>query len=338
MTPTHERELTSPVALCDGEGRLLRESVGWSRSPLHTCNLPATLPRKERWNYWAVNDNRFFFSATVADIDLVALAFAYYYDRETRDFAEKTVLAAPGSIPLAPAVAGNAILDTPAMRVAITDEATGTRIRVDAADFRGAPLHADIVVERPAGHETLNVVIPWNETQFQFTSKQNTLPARGTVTIGERRHELGDDAYACLDFGRGVWPEQTLWNWGAASGMQSGRLVGLNLGGQWTDGTGMTENGICIDGKLTKIGEDVRFTYDRARLMEPWQIASASSDRIALTFTPEYERIAKAENETYLSEVHQMFGRYDGVITDATGEPIAISNLWGWIEDHIARW
>ncbi len=27
--------------------------------------------------------------------------------------------------------------------------------------------------------------------------------------------------------------------------MQQGHLVGLNLGGKWTDGTGMTENGLC---------------------------------------------------------------------------------------------
>ena len=72
--------------------------------------------------------------------------------------------------------------------------------------------------------------------------------------------------------------------------------------------------------------------------MEPWTIATASSDRIALTFTPEYERISKAENETYLSEVHQMFGRYDGAVTDDDGTRIAIANLWGWIEDHVARW
>lgn len=33
--------------------------------------------------------------------------------------------------------------------------------------------------------------------------------------------------------------------------------VGLvNLGGKWTDGTGMNENGFVIDGQLTKIHEE----------------------------------------------------------------------------------
>ena len=65
------------------------------------------------------------------------------------------------------------------MRVALTDEGSGTRIRVEAGDFGGMRLEADILVERPEGHETLNVVIPWSDVQFQFTSKQNTLAGVG---------------------------------------------------------------------------------------------------------------------------------------------------------------
>ena len=138
-------------------------------------------------------------------------------------------------------------------------------------------LRADIVLERPAGHETMNVVIPWSDEQFQFTSKQNTLPASGFVELGGERLEFAAPSFGCLDYGRGVWPEKTAWNWGAASGVQDGRLVGLNLGGTWTDGTGMTENAICIDGRLTKICEDLRFEYDRADRMKTWRVRTAET-------------------------------------------------------------
>ena len=131
-------------------------------------------------------------------------------------------------------------------------------------------------MERPIGHETLNVVIPWSDIQFQYTSKQNTLPAVGYVQLDNERLEFASPAFGCLDYGRGVWPEHTVWNWGSASGVQGGRTVGLNLGGQWTDGTGMTENGICIDGRLTKISEDVVFEYDRAAMMKPMACAHRS--------------------------------------------------------------
>jgi hypothetical protein len=225
------------------------------------------------------------------------------------------------------------------MRVSLTDEGTGTRIRVEAQDFGGVPLDVDIVVERPAGHETLNVVIPWTDVQFQYTSKQNTLPASGYVRMGDERWEFGAGSYGCLDYGRGVWPEHTLWNWGAASGVQSGRLVGLNLGGQWTDGTGMTENGLCVDGRLTKISEDLVFDYDRDDMMKPWRVRTAVTDRIDLRFDPEYIRVAQSgRRESWFTDARQAFGCYSGRITPDGADPVELGDMFGWIEDHEARW
>lgn len=338
VPPTHERELTAPALLCDAQGRLLGESVGWSRTPLHRCDLPAGLQRKKRWNYWCVTDGHTLLSATIADIDFVALAFVYVWDAPTGYFAEKTAICPGGGVVLPETPAGDIVFDNPAMRVALLDEHGGTRIRIECADFRGQPLAADVLCTRPAGHETLNVVVPWNDTEFQFTSKQNCLPASGTVAIGGMKRAFGDSAYGVLDYGRGVWPHETRWNWGAASGVQGGHTVGLNLGGQWTDGTGMTENGICVDGRLTKIGEDLRFEYDRADMMRPWRVATQGSDRIALEFVPVYERVAKTDGGAYMSEVHQVFGHYAGtVIADGAG-PIEVRQMFGWIEDHAARW
>ena len=51
-----------------------------------------------------------------------------------------------------------------------------------------------------------------------------------------------------LDFGRGVWPAVNFWNAAAATTVQDGHMIGLNLSGGWTDGTGMTENAIIFDG------------------------------------------------------------------------------------------
>lgn len=50
-------------------------------------------------------------------------------------------------------------------------------------------------------------------------------------------------AIAVQNVGRGVWPDANRWNWAAASGRSTdGRLVGLQFGGKWTEGTGATEN------------------------------------------------------------------------------------------------
>lgn len=337
---THnEPEITSPVLLCGDDGLLNRDAVGWSRHPLHTCNLQPSLDRKKKWNYWAITSDDLLFSATIADVERFQLAGAYVFDRRTKLHIEKTVIKGPETIVIPETTSGDLLIDHPDMRVALTDESSGTRIRVDAGDFGGVSLEVDIVIERPAGHETLNVVIPWSGVQFQYTSKQNTLPASGLVRLGDERLEFAQPAFGCLDYGRGVWPEHTVWNWGAASGVQGGRTVGLNLGGQWTDGTGMTENGICVDGRLTKISEDLAFEYDRAVMMKPWRVKTAVSDRIDLRFEPEFERVNESgHRDGFFSNAHQVFGTYSGQITPDDSGPIEVRDMFGWIEEHEARW
>ena len=334
-----ERELTAPVDLVGADGLLNREAVGWSRHPLHRCNLPESLKRKKKWNYWAVTTPELLFSATVADVERVQTGGAYLYHRATRRHIDRGAVQPAGTVAIPETIAGDLRADGPPLTVELLDEGTGTRIRVHADKFGDTPLDADILVKRPAGHETLNVVIPWTDVEFQYTSKQNTLPASGYVQLGDERFTLGEGAYGCLDYGRGVWPLHTIWNWGSASGIQGGRLVGLNVGGRWTDGTGMTENGLCVDGVLTKISEDLAFEYDRSDFMKPWRVRTTVTDRIDLRFDPEFERSSQSgRRESWFTEAHQMFGEYTGYITPDYGARMEIAGLFGWIEEHEARW
>lgn len=335
-----EREITEPVDLCGADGKFDRAAIGWSRHPLHRCNVAEPLERKKKWNYWGVTSDQFFFSTTIADMERLQMGGAYCVERKTGRHFDKTVTVPPGTIAIPETVAGNMVIEHPAMRVSMTDEDSGTRLRVESDDFEGQRLEANILIERPHGHETLNVVIPWSDVQMQFTSKQNTLPATGYVLLGDQRFEFGPPhSFGCLDYGRGVWPPHTVWNWGAASGVQGGRLVGLNLGAKWTDGTGMTENGLCVDGRLTKISEDLVLDYDREAWMKPWRVRTSETDRIDLVFEPEFERHATSgRREAWFTEAHQMFGTYSGRIVPDGGEPIAISGLYGWLEEHEARW
>ncbi len=333
-----EPEITEPVLLCGDDGHLNRAAVGWSRHPVHTCNLQLSLARKKKWNYWAVTSNDLLFSTTIADVERFQLGGAYLFDRRTHLHIDKSVIQAPDTIAIPETTSGDMVIDHPSMRVSMTDHGTGTHLRVEADDFGGQRLEADIIVERPRGHETLNVVIPWSDIQFQYTSKQNTLPASGYVLLGNKRYEFTEPSFGCLDYGRGVWPEHTVWNWGAASGYQGDHLVGLNLGGQWTDGTGMTENGLCIDGRLTKISEDLTFDYDRDEPMKSWRV-TAPGRGLDLLFEPEYQRKSEqGDRSAMFVKTDQMFGRYSGRIQPDDGPTIELKDLFGWIEDHEARW
>lgn len=338
--PYHEPELTDPVALCDERGRLLPASIGWSRQPLHLCNLQGRWPRKKRWNYWCITGPSFLLSVTLADLDYLGLASVYFLEYESKRLIEQTVTVPLGrGLDLPPTVNADVVFDHRKLRIGLREEGAGTHIRVESPAFGGAPLAADLLVERPPGHETLNVVIPWSDRLFQFTSKQNTLPAHGEVVLGADVYRFDpDETFGCLDYGRGIWPYSTKWNWGACSGRRGGRTIGLNLGGTWTDGAGMNENGVCIDGRLTKISEDLVFTYDRSDYMKPWTIRTRSSGRVDLRLVPFFERVARTNLLVLRSEVHQVFGPYSGTVVTDDGDAIALDGILGWVEQHDARW
>ncbi len=334
----HEPELTNAVDLCLPDGRLNPEAAGWSRFPLHNCNLRGSLLRKKRWNYWAVTTEHFLFSVTLSNIDCLGLAFIYFLDFKTKLFNELTVTRLFGrGCELGNYVSDDAEFNDSKLKLSIKNSGNKTAIRVLCPSFMGSKLSADLKVTTPPGHQSLNVVIPWSEKRFQFTSKQNTMPAEGTISVGAQEYDA-KGGFACLDFGRGIWPFSSFWNWASASGVSGQHTIGLNFGAGWTDGTGMNENGICIDGKLSKISEDLSFVYDPADFMKPWEIRTPFSDQVRVTFEPFYERVAKTNALIMGSEVHQLVGRFSGTIKDSTGKKYSFSNLPGWAEEHYARW
>lgn len=341
-TKYHEPELTNPVNLCDAQGRLNRESVGWSRQPLHTCNLRWTWPRPKRWNYWCVTGEDFLISIGVSDRGFTALGSAYFMEYKTKRFLGQSGERMLGrGVVMPEVVRADLRYDHPKIQVAFLEQ-TGNEITLQArsADFGGIPLDAHITVSCPPEHETLNVVIPWNDHLFQFTSKQECLPATGTVKIGNEVFEYAPGtAFATLDFGRGFWPRRSSWNWAAASGIQHGHIVGLNLGGKWTDGTGMNENGFVVDGLLTKIHEDLVWEYDDTDFLKPWRIYAPISKQVDVYFEPIYNRNAENDWVIYKRRVNQAFGYFSGyVVPDQSKEQIEINDLFGWAEELHALW
>ncbi|MEA4896115.1 MAG: DUF2804 domain-containing protein [Oscillospiraceae bacterium] len=335
-----EREITVPVNICTDSGELNRDSIGWSRMPLHNCNLSGRWPRKKKWNYWYTMNSECLFSATISSLDYAGMVFVYFLDLKTMKFIEKNI-----TVPFAkgcniPVNTGGAVsFRSAAMEVSFLDENGGTHIIVKSKDFGGCSLDADILVSPPEDNETLNVVIPWNERTFQFTSKQAALPTSGTLRVGDFKYDFRPDStFSGLDFGRGIWPRKVSWNWGTASGAVNGRRVGLNLGAKWTDGTGMTENALYVDGKLTKISEDVVYEYDLKNIMNPWKIKSTVSDCVDLIFTPLYERVAATNMLLVKSDMHQMIGYFSGHIVTSEGERIEFDRLNGCAEEHNTVW
>lgn len=335
-----EVELTQPVDLCAPDGSMNPDAKGWSRRPMHACALSGRWPRKKRWNYWCITSPTHLFSATIADLDYAAQAMVYVMDFERKQFHEAVAIAPLGrGCQLEDALSGNAEFESGGHKLTFRTHGGVTELNVECARIARTTLSAHFAVETPPRQESCNVVIPWNPTQFVYTSKQPGLHAAGDVYFGPASiaFEAGE-SYACLDFVRGIWPYKTAWQWASGSGVVNGRTISLNLGGTWTDGTGATENAFFIDGAITKISEDLAWEFDAKNYMKPWTIKAPISNQIRLTFTPFYERIAKSNLLVVRSEVHQMFGHFEGTLKTENDQSVQVSDLLGWVETHRARW
>lgn len=122
-----------------------------------------------------------------------------------------------------------------------------------------------------------------------------------------------------------------------ASGFQAdGQRIGLNLGTGFGDTSAATENAVIVDGYIHKL-DQVPFLYDPKDYLQPW-IFQDNEDRLNLTFTPFKDRTARTNLGIIFSEVHQLFGHYNGHVVLDNGDKLEISDLIGFAEEHHARW
>jgi hypothetical protein len=341
-----EREYTQAVDECDERGRLNPAARGWSRQPLLNANLRGRPGRKKRWDYWNVNSPDVVVGMVYADVDYAGLANVWVMEHASAREATAGVLVpfARGFRMPQQVCTGSVLHETKAFRLSIDETADATRLRATGRDKGGDAIDVDVSVAKPAGHESLNVMIPWSERLFQFTSKGNTRPAAGHVRIGDTTWQIGDDAWGTQDLGRGIWPYSNRWNWASASGHATdGRLVGLQFGGKWTVGTGATENALCIDGRLTKVSEELEWTYDWANPMGPWRARTAGTSPDApgfvdATLTPTFDRYDVTDLKVLRMEVHQCFGTWAGTAVGDDGVPVEFSGIRGFAEEARNKW
>ena len=333
------KEITEEVLLCDKEGHLNPEAVGWSRRPVHRCNVHGRFPRKKKWDYWCITGDRFLFSATIAHIDYISLGALYFLEYDTGRFAEQAGVKFFSRLPeMGETVESTLSFSQGKLQLLFECVETNTFMSIRSKRFAGKPLDATITIKRPEGQESLNVVIPWSSRRFQFTSKQECLPARGAITWGDEQFVFTPGTtFACLDFGRGIWPYRTAWNWASFSGYSGDDVVGINMGAKWTDGTGMNENGILLNGRLHKIFGDIVFEYDSGDFMKPWRMKTVDNDMVDLEFTPFFDRAGAANLLLVSANTHQMFGHYRGQL-NVDGRTVPIDAMLGWAEEHKARW
>ncbi len=343
-----QNELTQSGPLLDLHGRL--RQVGWSRQPLLDCNLesarfyalrPLQRFRVKRWDYYAIFTPRRFFSATIADLGYAGNIFVYTLDFETGALHEEGLV-----IPLGKGIElprnsaeGNSHYEGKGVKLHFSPTSGERKLSVSWPSFHdGRGIEAEISLQAPPDYESMNIVIPIDKKRFYYNHKINCLPAYGTLRYGDIQEELKpDESLGSLDWGRGVWEYQSFWNWASASGfLPDGRTIGLNLGLGFGDLSSATENAVILNNRIHKL-DQVTFDYTSSDYMKPWRFTDYQG-RLDLIFTPFKDRLAQTNLGIITSEVHQMFGHYNGQVTADDGETIQVKNLIGFAEEHFARW
>lgn len=339
---TMQNELTQSGPLLDANGRLAQ--VGWSRKPLLDCNLENARFhrfRVKRWDYYAVFTPNRFFSATIADLGYAGNIFVYTLDFKTGELHEEGLVIPFGSgirLERNPE-AGEASFKNDKVSLHFKTDGGQRFIDVHWAGFNnGRGIQAEIVLRELPNHESMNIIIPIGGKRFYDNTKINCLPAQGHIQYGDLREELQPETcIGSLDWGRGVWKYQSFWNWASASGfLPDRRTIGLNLGQGFGDLSKATENAVVLDGRVHKLGA-VPFDYRSGDYMQPWHFRD-DTDRLDLTFTPFKDRTARTNLGIIFSEVHQIFGRYNGRVTLDDSTSLEIKDLIGFAEEHHARW
>ncbi len=343
-----QHEITTPGPLLTEAGELAQR--GFAKRPLldydprrigPTAFAPVNRLRLKEWDYYAVTAQDWFFSATVADVGYLGMAFIYFIDFAQPAMREATTVTPLGWRARLPrsSRAGDIDFRWLGARLRFERGPETRRLTVDWPRFHeDRPLHAELLLHQSDAIESIVMATSMGPRHFYYNEKLNCLPAEGFVEMADRRLDARSGAaLASLDWGRGVWPYRTFWNWASASGfLGDGRTIGLNLGKGFGDLSAATENCFFIDGKTDKLGA-VDFAYDPANFLQPWRFRD-DAGRLDLTFTPFFERPSNINLWALKTEGHQMFGRYNGQLVGANGEKFAIDGLIGWAEEHRARW
>jgi len=339
------------------DGRLIDEygnvRLGIFRDPIREVNHrdfvylnPFGRPHRALARYFGFNQFEFYgalseelvFGCAIADTKYVGTAFAYCYDprtRRLREFSFQRPLAIGTRFTQSPE-SGTSSFRAGKNHIEMRGNG-GERARRLAVDLGGALVIDAVFSEAEPAIEPLCICTRAGATGWVYARKTAGQRLTGTLAWDGGRYDLGAmDIRGHHDWSAGFMRRDTFWNWGCLAGrLAAGRVVGMNVSCGVND-TSFTESCFWVDGRLHKV-DSVFFDYDRRDLDRPWRVRSYDR-RVELEFHPEGKHVENVNAWIVATNFNQLYGRYTGTLTTATGERIPIDGMLGYAESHYAKW
>ena len=285
---------------------------------------------EKRWVYLLVPLREAMLALAIVDTGYLSSGICAVFDRESRRLlADSNPVLPPllARISDAPADGLDARLAGPLVRARF--QRSAGRILATA---KWGNVDVDLALDADGAPPALSACCPLGPGRFNFTQKLIGLRGNGEIRVGNTRFPVAGESCG-MDFTHGCLLRETRWKWAFATG--TGRVAGFNFSeGFMQQGTG--ECAAWIDGAPVATGP-VQFEHDPDRPLDLWHVRSADGS-VDLTFRPEGQRAQDIDLKLIASRYVQPFGAFEGHVTSATGERVALRDLPGVVEDHEARW
>ena len=334
---------SEPVLNPDGTpnaGYCTVETQIFKRSAIHANPF-----RIKEWDFYQIEDTegKLVLQLTFGHASYMGEANIMLFDVQHKRFIRNVTVLIPfpfGRLHMPESAAKQNVVEYHSKRadVLFTGDAMERQLTMRVDDVK-----TDLILKAETDH-SLIINIPFNENPhaFYYDFKQNCMSVEGRLEYMDRNAirqvNYGKDrieAYAILDWGRGVWPWHNEWYWSNGQGMVDGKLLGFNLGCGFGNTEQATENILFYENKPHKL--DQMTIHHEADFMKPWTLTD-NEGRCHLTMTPEYDRITKIKIAMIDNCTHQVFGKFNGEVTLDDGRILHVVDVPAFAEHAVNNW
>jgi len=314
-----------------------RISVGGRKMPRFYSRF-----RLKEWQHIGMIGEDFYFGFAIVNAKYLGNSFCYLLDRTTGAMVEHDRLAPPGIAKVAPDLwhdeCGFRFMGYEIkIENRLADGFHRAQVRIKESSKRPG-ISAEVeVIEDLEKVQPLILVSPLKGNRPGYTHKV-ACPVRGEIVMGGKTYTLKEETgIALIDVQRTFFPYKIFWDWATCGGYdKEGRMIALNLSqGSNLRTEEINDNCIWVDGKISFLGQS-SFQLDEKAVLEPWHIET-TNQRCVLDFKPEGERWGKINVFFIMSDFHQPYGTFRGKAVDSDGNAHEISDYFGVVEHHLAK-